>query len=60
MGMVLDVPMQQMEKVIYFAAYIVTSVNEEAKKQAIEEVEKEYKQKIISWRRICVVKVTIN
>ena len=46
MGMVLDVPMQQMEKVIYFAAYIVTSVNEEAKKQAIEEVEKEYKQKI--------------
>ena len=48
MGMVLDIPMQQLEKVIYFAAYIVTSVNEEAKKQALEEIEKEYRQKIKS------------
>ena len=44
-GMVLDIPMQQLEKVIYFAAYIVTSVNEEAKKRVLEEVEKEYKVK---------------
>jgi len=44
-GMVLDIPMQQLEKVIYFAAYIVTSVNEEAKKRVLEEVEKEYKIK---------------
>jgi len=44
-GMVLDVPMQQLERVIYFAAYIVTSVNEETRKKVLEEVEKEYKQK---------------
>ncbi|HUW72017.1 MAG TPA: DNA-directed RNA polymerase subunit beta' [Candidatus Humimicrobiaceae bacterium] len=45
MGMVLDLPMQQLEKVIYFASYVITSVNEEAKKKALEEIEKEYKQK---------------
>ena len=45
-GMVLDIPMQQLEKVIYFAAYIVTSVNEEAKKRVLEEIKKEYKIKL--------------
>ena len=45
MGMVLDIPMQNMEKVIYFAAYIVTSVKEEEKAKILDEVEKEYKQK---------------
>ncbi|KPJ55427.1 DNA-directed RNA polymerase subunit beta' [Parcubacteria bacterium DG_72] len=44
-GMVLDIPMQQLEKVIYFAAYIITDINEEAKKQTLEEIEKEYKSK---------------
>ena len=46
MGMILDVPMQQLERVIYFAAYIITSVNEEGKKKVLEEIEKEYKQKL--------------
>jgi len=45
-GMVLDLPMVRLEKVIYFAAYIVTSVNEEAKKKILAQVEKEYKIKI--------------
>ncbi len=45
MGVVLDTPMQQLEKVIYFASYVVTSVNEDARKKALEEIEKEYKQK---------------
>jgi DNA-directed RNA polymerase subunit beta' len=45
MGLVLDIPMQQMEKVIYFASYIITSVNEDAKKRVLEEIEKEYKSK---------------
>ena len=45
-GMVLDLPMQQLEKVIYFAAYIVTKVNEDAKKKTLEEIEKEFKNKI--------------
>jgi len=46
MAMVLDVPMQQMEKVIYFASYVVTNVNEDAKKKALDEIEKEYKSKV--------------
>jgi len=45
MGMILDLPMQQMEKVIYFTSYVVTKVDEEAKKKILEEIEKEYKQK---------------
>ena len=45
-GMVLDLPMQQLERVVYFAAYIITNVNEEARKKILEEIEKEYKQKI--------------
>jgi len=46
MGMVLDIPMQQLEKVIYFASYIVVSVNEDAKKTILDDIEKEYKQKV--------------
>ncbi len=46
MGMVLDIPMYQLERVIYFAAYIITKVNKEAKKKALKEIEKEYKGKI--------------
>ncbi len=48
MGMVLDLPMQQLERVVYFAGYITTNVNEEAKKRVLEEIEKEYKQKVKS------------
>jgi len=42
-GMVLDIPMQQLEKVIYFAAYIITEVSEEAKNRSLTEIEKDYK-----------------
>jgi len=45
-GTVLDIPMQQLEKVIYFAAYIITKVNKEKKRQTLGEIEKEYKQKV--------------
>jgi len=46
MGMILDIPMQQLEKVIYFASYIVTKVDEEGKKRLLDEVEREYKSKV--------------
>lgn len=46
MGQVLDVPMQQMERVVYFASYVITNVNEDARKKVLEEIEKEYKQKV--------------
>ena len=45
-GMVLDVPMQQLERIIYFASYIVTKVNEEAKKKILEEIDREYDRKV--------------
>ena len=48
MGVVLDVPMLHLEKVIYFASYIVTSVNEDARKKILDEIEKEYKSKFKS------------
>jgi DNA-directed RNA polymerase subunit beta' len=47
-GMVLDLPVQQIEKVIYFAAYIITKVDEKAKKKVLEEIEQEYQRKLKS------------
>ena len=52
MGIILDIPMQQLEKVIYFAGYIVTKVNEEAKKKVLEDIDKEYKQKLRGVRKL--------
>ncbi|MEK7503783.1 MAG: DNA-directed RNA polymerase subunit beta' [Patescibacteria group bacterium] len=45
MGMVLDIPMGQMERVIYFASYIITKVSEDARKAVLAEMEKEYQSK---------------
>ena len=44
-GTVLDMSVMQLEKVIYFAQFIITDVNEEAKEQTIEQVKQEYKTK---------------
>ncbi len=44
-GLILNIPGQQLEKVIYFAAYIITDVNKEEKNRALEQVEREYKEK---------------
>jgi len=46
MGMLLDISMQQLEKVIYFAAYIVTKVDEKAKQRVLKEIKKEYEVKV--------------
>lgn len=45
MGVILGVPMQQIEKVVYFAAYIITKVDEKVKGEILKEIDKEYKQK---------------
>jgi DNA-directed RNA polymerase subunit beta' len=44
-GLVLDIPLQKLEGVIYFMNYIVTEVNEDEKKKILEEIEKEFKTK---------------
>ena len=45
-GLALNIPMQRLEKVIYFAAYIVIKVDEEAKKRILQEIDQEYKEKL--------------
>ena len=45
MGMVLDISLPKLERVIYFAAYIITKVDQEGKKKILLEIEKEYKSK---------------
>jgi len=42
-GLVLDVSIQKLERVIYFANFIVTEVNETLKTEEIENLKKEYK-----------------
>ncbi len=49
MSTVLNIPAQQLEKVIYFAAYIITNVDEGAKKNILQAIEKEYKTKFKSF-----------
>lgn len=41
-SLLLDVSLPSLEKVVYYAAHIVTSVNEENKKRALEDLEKEF------------------
>ncbi len=44
-GLVLGITPGDLEKVIYFSSYIITSVNDSLKEQAVDQVEKEYKSK---------------
>ncbi len=44
-GLVLDLSIQALEKVIYFASFIVIKVDQEQKKQTHEALKKEYKSK---------------
>jgi len=45
MGAILDIPSQGLERVIYFAAYIITQVDKDAQQKALEDIEDEFKQK---------------
>jgi len=51
MGLILDISALQLERVIYFSAYIVEEVNEKGKKEFLEMIEKEYQEKIKSASR---------
>ncbi len=44
-SILLNVPAQKLEKVIYYASYIVTSVNEENRKRALQEIGREFKMR---------------
>ncbi|MFA5987639.1 MAG: DNA-directed RNA polymerase subunit beta', partial [Candidatus Paceibacterota bacterium] len=45
-AMMLNISSADLEKVVYFAGYIVTKVNEEDKTKLLKEIEKEYKAKV--------------
>jgi len=45
-GLILDRSVQDLEKVVYFAGYVITKINESERKKVIEEIKKEYKQKL--------------
>jgi len=47
-GLMLDVPSNALERVVYYAAYIVMLVDEKAREEALQEIDKEYKQKVKS------------
>ena len=46
LNILLDVPAQKLERVIYYVDYIITTVNEERRKEVLEELAKELQQKL--------------
>ena len=44
-GMVLDMPMQSLEKVVYFASFIISKVDQKMKEQVKEQLSHEFKTK---------------
>ncbi|HAM88329.1 MAG: DNA-directed RNA polymerase subunit beta' [Candidatus Falkowbacteria bacterium GW2011_GWC2_38_22] len=44
-GLILDLSMQALEKVVYFASFIVTAVDEDLKNATVEQIKNEFKQK---------------
>ena len=45
-GLILNMSVQDLEKVVYFAGYLVIKVDEAARDKALSEIDKEYKQKL--------------
>lgn len=45
LGLLLDISPRNLERVIYFAAYIISEVDEEKRQELIERIRKEYAQK---------------
>jgi len=45
-GMILGLSIKDLENVVYFASYIITQVDEDARKEALEAINKEWKAKM--------------
>lgn len=48
LGLILDLSIPDLEKVIYFAGYIITAVNENERARVLKEIDAEYKTKVKS------------
>lgn len=46
MGLVLDLTVGELEKVIYFAGYLITKINEEERHRVLKDLDNEYKNRI--------------
>lgn len=44
LGLLLNLPVKTLEQVVYFAAYIVTKINKDAQKEALVQLDEEFKQ----------------
>ena len=44
-GLIFDLSMQALEKVVYFASFIIMDVNEDLKEATVEQIKQEYKSK---------------
>ncbi len=51
LGLVLNLSSTDLEKVVYFASYIIIDVNEDEKMKALDQVDKEYKEKLLKIRQ---------
>ncbi len=45
LGLILDLGVQELERVMYFASYIITNVDEEIRTETVEQIEREFKTK---------------
>ncbi|MBD3238852.1 MAG: DNA-directed RNA polymerase subunit beta' [Candidatus Moranbacteria bacterium] len=45
-GLILDMNVSELEKVIYFASYIIVKINQEEKQNTLNQIDKEYRIKI--------------
>lgn len=45
LGLILDLGVQELERCVYFAAYIISSVDEEARQSTLDQIETEFKAK---------------
>ena len=57
MGLLLDIPLQSLERVIYFVSYIIEKVDTEAQKKLLKELEEEFQRK---FKEISHLKVTLK
>jgi DNA-directed RNA polymerase subunit beta' len=51
-GLLLNLSINEIEKILYYVKYVVTSVNEEQKKNIISQLDKDYKEKVDELDRV--------
>jgi len=57
LGLILGIPVRKLEQVVYFASYIITEVDEEARRKALEQVEVEFKSHLKKAKSLTIAKI---